>query len=345
MIKRILVGIAIVLGLTIALRCPSFASLAELEQAARKEGEVTWYVSHYGAEPAAEIARAFTKIYPDVKVNVVRSTAQVAYQRLVQDIRANVAQCDVFSTTDIGQYETLKNQKHLARYQAENAAKIAPEFTAAIEPEGYWYPTSGILMVIGYNSDKVKAEDAPKRWRDLTDPKWLGKLAIGHPAFSGVAGVWALMITKLYGWEYFEQIQKNRPLVGRSMIDMVTMLNSGERSVAASLVGPTLDSASKGNPLAIVYPEEGTLIVDSPTAIMQNAPHPNAARLFMEFMLGIEHAKLVVSLPRYESVRPEVLPLPGGKRLSEIKLIRVSDKEVTDGIQKLIERWRDTFGN
>jgi iron(III) transport system substrate-binding protein len=345
MIKRILVGIAIVLGLTIALRCPSFASLAELEQAARKEGEVTWYVSHYGAEPAAEIARAFTKIYPDVKVNVVRSTAQVAYQRLVQDIRANVAQCDVFSTTDIGQYETLKNQKYLARYQAENAAKIAPEFTAAIEPEGYWYPTSGILMVIGYNSDKVKAEDAPKRWRDLTDPKWLGKLAIGHPAFSGVAGVWALMITKLYGWEYFEQIQKNRPLVGRSMIDMVTMLNSGERSVAASLVGPTLDSASKGNPLAIVYPEEGTLIVDSPTAIMQNAPHPNAARLFMEFMLGIEHAKLVVSLPRYESVRPEVLPLPGGKRLSEIKLIRVSDKEVTDGIQKLIERWRDTFGN
>ena len=335
----------IVLAVMTLLHRPAHAAIAELEQAARKDGEVTWYVSHYGAEPATEIANGFMRLYPDVKVNVVRATAQVTYQRLVQDIRANVAQCDVLSTTDLGHYMTLKKQNRLASYRAENAAAIAPEFKAAIEKDGLWYPTSGILMVIGYNTSKIAEADAPKRWRDLTDPKWRGQIGLGHPGFSGVAGVWALMITRLYGWEFFDQMEKNKPLAGRSMIDMVTMLNSGERPLAASLVGPTLESAAKGNPLAIVYPEEGTLIVDSPTAILQNAPHPNAARLFLEYMLGIEHAKLVVALPRYASVRSEVPPLPGQRQLSDIKLIRVPDEVATDGIEKLVEQWRDTFGN
>jgi iron(III) transport system substrate-binding protein len=240
---------------------------------------------------------------------------------------------------------TLKKQNRLASYRPENAAHVAPEFQAAIEKDGFWYPTSGILMVIGYNTSKIAEADVPKRWRDLTDPKWRGRIGLGHPGFSGVAGVWALMIDRLYGWEFFDQMAKNRPLTGRSMIDMVTMLNSGERPLAASLVGPTLESAAKGNPLAIVYPEEGTLIVDSPTAILQNAPHPNAARLFMEYMLGIDHAKLVVALPRYASVRAEVPPLPGQKLLSDIRLIRVPDEVVVGGIEKLIEQWRDTFGN
>ena len=74
-----------------------------LEEAAKKEGELTWYVAHYTSEGAEELGRGFTEMY-GIKVNVVRTTAQVAYQRLLQDIKNNQTICDVFSSTDVGHY-------------------------------------------------------------------------------------------------------------------------------------------------------------------------------------------------------------------------------------------------
>jgi iron(III) transport system substrate-binding protein len=76
---------------------------------------------------------------------------------------------------------------------------------------------------------------------------------------------------------------------------------------------------------------------------MANAPHPNAARLFMEFLLGPEHAQISVR-DRGESLRPEVKPLTGAKPFNEVKVIRPTLAEIVDGIPDVIERWRDTFG-
>src|SRR5919108_1235562 len=73
-----------------------------LYEAAKSEGSLTWYISHFSGEAAQDAARLFSEKYPGVQVNVVRTTAQVSYQRLNQDINAGVAQCDVYSSTDVG---------------------------------------------------------------------------------------------------------------------------------------------------------------------------------------------------------------------------------------------------
>jgi iron(III) transport system substrate-binding protein len=190
----------------------------------------------------------------------------------------------------------------------------------------------------------VKPEDVPKNWPDLLDPKWRNQVSVGHPGFSGYVGTWVLVMRKLYGWEYFEKLEKNQPLLGRSVNDTITMLNSGERSVAAGPSGTTLVSADKGNPLALVYPTDGAVLMVSPSAVMANAPHPNAARLFMEFLLGEEHARISVKM-RNESLRPEVKPLAGARPFTEVKVIRLSTAEIDKGIPEVIEQWRDTFGN
>ena len=72
------------------------ADMKALEEAAKKEGELTWYIAHYTSEGAEELGAEFTKMY-GIKVNVVRTTAQVAYQRLLQDLKNNQIACDVFS--------------------------------------------------------------------------------------------------------------------------------------------------------------------------------------------------------------------------------------------------------
>jgi len=337
-IRRLLLAVAFVL-----LAPAGFAAdLKALEEAARKEGDLTWYSAHYPIEVAEEIGGAFNKRY-GIKVNVVRTTAQVAYQRLLQDIKNGAANCDVFSSTDIGHPVTLKKEGRLEKFTPEAAKDISPEFQN-LDPDGYFHATQAGMMLMVYNTKKVKPEDAPKTWTDALAPKWNKQLATGHPGFSGYVGVWSVQMRKLYGWGFFEKLEKLSPQIGRSANDPVTMLNSGERSIGFSAdVAPAL-SIQKGNPLAIVYPTDGAVLVISPSAIMKNARHPNAAKLFMEFLYSPDVAKIHTSNFGV-SLRPDVPPAPGQKALKDIKTIRPSVQELVDQVQDVIEKWRDTFGN
>ena len=318
------------------------ADMKALEEAARKEGELTWYVAHYTSEGAEELGGEFAKLY-GIKVNVVRTTAQVAYQRLLHDLKSNQTICDVFSSTDVGHYVRLKAEGKFEKYLPESASKILPAFQN-FDPDGYYHTTSAGLVVLTYNTVKVTAEEAPKKWPDLLDFKWKGKVSTGHPGFSGYVGTWALMMKNLYGWSYFDNLEKNRPLIGRSINDTVTALNAGERQVAAGADGPTLFSAARGNPLAVSYPSDGSVLVIAPSAIMKGTRHLNAAKLFMEYLDSVEAARINAkhfAIP----LRAEVPAPPGGRPISELKTIRPSVAEIDKGIPDVIEQWRDTFGN
>jgi iron(III) transport system substrate-binding protein len=124
----------------------------------------------------------------------------------------------------------------------------------------------------------------------------------------------------------------------------VTALNAGERQVAAGADGSTLFSAARGNPLAVSYPSDGSVLIISPSAIMKGTKHPNASKLFMEYLYSIEASKINAKhfgIP----LRPEVPSPPGAKPISEIKVIRPTVVEVEKGVPEVIEQWRDTFGN
>lgn len=318
------------------------AGIKELEEAAKKEGEVSWYVSHYTSEAAEEIGATFTKLY-GIKVKVFRTTAQVAYQRVTQDAKAGQIECDVFSSTDIGHVMKFKAEGKLEKYIPEEEAKAAKVFQN-LDPDGYFHTTSAGFVVISYNTSKVKPEDAPKSWKELLDPKWKGKISTGHPGFSGYVGTWAMSMKKMYGVDYFTKLEKNKPQIGRSINDTVTALNAGERQVAAGADGSTLFSAARGNPLAVNYPTDGSVLIISPSAIVKGTKHPNAAALFMEFLMTPEASEVNVKhfgIP----IRPEVKGAPGTQPIDKVKIIRPSVAEIDKGIPEVIEDWRDTFGN
>src|SRR4029079_16478112 len=96
----------------------------ELYELAKKEGEVTWYTAHSNDTTAQALGRDFETAFPGIKANVVRTTAQVAYQRLTQEQRANAMQGDVVSSTDIEHYVALKEKNLLQRYVPDNASKV-----------------------------------------------------------------------------------------------------------------------------------------------------------------------------------------------------------------------------
>src|SRR5690606_8244925 len=200
-------------------------SIETLYEAARKEGELTWYIVYLPSEDAENVGRAFTARYPGVKVNVVRTTAQVAFQRLNQDLQAGTANCDVFSSTDIAHYLDLKKRKLLMKYTPAASVNLDKRLQN-IDPDGYFHVTSVATIGLAHNTNKVKETEASRRWSDLTDPKWRGKVSVGHPRFSGIAGAWAIEMKKLYGAGWFKKLAAKQPQVGRSIIGTITTLAS-----------------------------------------------------------------------------------------------------------------------
>ena len=314
-----------------------------LEAAAHDEGTLTWYIAQVDAQTAEKLGRSFTQSYPGVNVGVIRTTGQVAFQRLLLDIKNHTPQCDVFSATDISHLPTLKERKQLMEFAPANAEALLPAFKTLSDP-GFSYITNAVRYFLIYNKDKVKPEDAPRAWTDLLDPKWKGRVATGHPAFSGCTGTWALGLKKVHGWDFFEKLSKNNPRIGRSAVDPLTLINAGECLVGVGAAANAYASIDKGNPIGVVHPSDGLVVCVTPSGIPASAPHPNAAKLFMEWLLSPDYAKMIAA-DGSEPILVGISPRPGMPPLADQKIISLTVDEIRTGVPIVIEQWRDTFGS
>jgi iron(III) transport system substrate-binding protein len=340
--RRAATGLSLLAGAALLPRT-AHADLGALTDAAHKEGTLTWYIAQMSGEVAEAMGRRFTARYPGIQVVVIRTTGQVAYERLMQELKNKTPQCDVFSSTDIAHYPALKARGALAHYEPVNAAALASPFHG-LGDDGYYYPVIASLQGLIYRNDRVTGANVPRRLTDLLDPKWKGQIATGHPAFSGYFGQFVVAVRKLYGWDFFEKLASNNPRIGRSAGDPITLLNAGECMIGTSAASVSLQTAQQGNPIGFVYPEDGTLLTIGPSGVLADAPHPNAGRLFLEWLLSPDFAE-ASAREHMVPVRADAPPMLGGKPLSEIKLLTLSTAEIAKDIPEVIEQWRDTFGN
>lgn len=267
---------------------------ADLTEAARKEGELTWYVAQVDTETAEKLGRACSAAYPGLRVDVTRVTGQAALQRLMLDIENRTPHCDIFSATDISHMPMLKARGELTQYVPENHATMRPQFQA-LSDLGWYRATHSGRWILIHDRDKIRPEAAPKNWTDLLDRRWRGQLLLAHPAFSGGAGVWALAIKHRYGWQFFEDLAKNNPRAGRSTNDTVMPIGGGECQAGPAFAPAAYRAIDKGNLIVISQPLDGVVVMVFPSAIPARAPHPNAARLFMEWTLSETFSKMMAA--------------------------------------------------
>ncbi len=314
---------------------------AKLYEAAKKEAKVTWYSGYLDQPMVDAVGRAFTAKYPGISMAGTKTTSQVAFQRLMQDLNAGSVQADVFSSTDAAHMSDLIAKDKLVKYTPPNAAGLVPSIRD-FNGGGYYRPGWVGLVTLLYNSKQVSAADSPKDWPDLTDPKWKNKISFGSPNYSGLVGVWTVGMAEKYGWGFFEKLNKLNPLVGRSIDDAVAVLNSGERSVAICSAATALRSAAKGNPLVVNYPTSFSLADLSPAAIIKGSPSPNAAKLLIDFMAGPEYSKILTD--NYEQpLRTDVPPPKGAKSLADLTLFQPTLENIEKELPGLRDKWRDLF--
>src|ERR1700757_738460 len=185
---------------------PEPVTLALIE-AARKEGQVIYYTST--DLPVAErLAKAFEAKYSGIAVRVERTGAERVFQRIGQEYSSNIHAVDVVNSSDAAHFIVRKRDGILAPYVPEDVAKFYPSDHKDVD--GQFASFRVWLSIIAYNTNLVKAEDAPKSFADLLDPKWAGKIVKGHPGYSGTIMTATYQMARDLSWDYFEKLAKQR---------------------------------------------------------------------------------------------------------------------------------------
>ena len=202
------------------------------------------------------------------------------------------------------------------------------------------------MSVIGYNTNLVKAEDAPKSFADLLDPKWSGKMVKAHPGYSGNVMSATFQVTRDLGWEYLEKLAKQKIMQVQSSTDPPKKLALGERAVMVDgNEYNALQLKEAGQPIEIVYPAEGTPMAVGPNAIFKNAPNPNAARLLQQL-----HVHAGVPAARHRRRRAALGPsaarrsMPGRKPFKDIKVMKDDAAGVEKSAADIRARYSKIFG-
>src|SRR4029450_6846986 len=178
-----------------------------LMEAAKKEGQVSYYTST-DLPVAEKLAKAFEAKYPGIAVRVERTGAERVFQRIGQEYASNIHAVDIVNSSDAAHFIVWKRDGILAPYLPEDVAKFYP--AEHKDPDGQFASFRVWLSIIAYNTNLVKAEDAPKSFADLLEPKWKGKIVKAHPGYSGTIMTATFQMSRDLGWGYFEKLgQRN----------------------------------------------------------------------------------------------------------------------------------------
>ena len=299
---------------------PPTAVTPDLIAAARKEGTVIWYTS-VDLPLAEKVAKAFEGKYSGISVRVERSGAERVFQRLEQEYASGIHAVDVVNSSDASQLIVWKSEGILQPFVPDDVARFYP--AAHKDPDGQFASFRVGLCVIGYNTDLVKAADAPKSFADLLDPKWKGKLVKAHPGYSGTIMTATYQVSRDLGWSYFEKLAQQNVMQVQSSADPPKKLELGERAVMVDGNEYNMFQLKEGGkPVEIVYPTEGTPLIVGPNAVFKAAPNPNAARLFQCYCFSAEAQQLIVDVGGLRSMHPQTQEKPGRTLFKNVKTMR-----------------------
>jgi iron(III) transport system substrate-binding protein len=312
--------------------------------AAEKEGKVVWYTS-VDVKVAEGVAEAFRKAYPKIELDVERSGSERVFQRANQEHDSGIKNVDVINSSDASHFMFWKQKNLLAKYVPADVKGYPADGKDA---DGYYATWRATLDVMGYNTNIVPPDQVPKGYKDLLDPKWKGKLTRAHPSYSGTAltGIYAITKVPGLGWDYLEKLSKQGMQQLQSSTATPKSIASGERAVMVDGNEYNMfTEIDKKSPVKIIYPVEGTPFVASPSAIFADAPHPNAARVFEDFIFTQPIQQFIVDKGGLRSLHAGVKDPPGHTPLADIKTLPDDPAGMLPHVEEIKKKYTELFGS
>ena len=295
-----------------------------LEEGAKQEGKVTVYGS-IESETMAVIAKAFMQKY-GVGIDYWRAASNKVIDRALTEFHSGKPTFDV-ALTNRGPMQLLKKQGVFAKYLSPQNANFPANMK---DPDNILSPTYRIVIVgIVYNTKLVKPEEAPKALEDFLNPKWRGKWVIPDPTQHFTTGQWLRNLEKLYGAEWFPLVRKlaaTRPILVESFIPSVQKIISGEALAGITYVKYVYTYGKDGAPLDYVRLPK-MLAEGHDAAISAKAPHPNAAKLFENFLISREGMEIEAKQGEFVTAKGIRPPLKDAEKINAVMIDELSSEE------------------
>ena len=282
---------------------------AEKPKAEGTKGTLMIYTSIY-PDIIEMVKPELKKAFPDLDIQWFQAGTEKVMAKVAGEIEAKKIQADLLMVADPSYYLFLKEKNLLLKYDSPNRKDIKLNK----DSEGYWTGVRVSNMIIAYNTAKVSAADAPKSFKDLLDPKWKNRISMPSPLLSGTAYVTAGVLSDKYGWDYFQKLKANGLKVEEGNSAIQNKLVRGEYYAVLILEENILKMADKGEPVKVVYPEDGTIVIPSPIAIFNTSKNQEAAKKVLDWWLSKEGQQVVVK-GWMHSVRDDVAPPKGAPEM------------------------------
>jgi iron(III) transport system substrate-binding protein len=306
---------------------------------------VTVYVSEdqVFSEPILRDFEKKTGIRVKAIYDTEESKSTGAMNRLIAE--KNNPQADVYWANEPIRAEVLKQKGISAPYLSANAKDIPLMFR---DPEGYWTGFSARARVLIVNKD---VKDVPRTIRAYTDPRWRGRSVIANPLFGTTTSEMAALFTiwgDVQAREFMHALKRNRVAISTSNGESADFVASGQYDFSLVDSDDAVNRMRQGKPVTMIYPDQGKdglgcFIVPNAAVLIKQAPHPEAAKKLIDFLLSRETERKLAfadcaQIPLHLGVQtpPELKPL------SKIKVMQVNYAQVARKmveIQPFLKSW------
>ncbi|HEY1236032.1 MAG TPA: extracellular solute-binding protein [Candidatus Binatia bacterium] len=291
----------VALLLTVSPNAYGQTDLAAIAANAKQEKQVVWYTTTSAGDNQAIVA-GFTTKYPFLKVEVLRSTGEKLRQRILTEASAGQFFSDVASVSSM-EMGLLKSKNLLQAYDPPEAAGYP---AATKDKERFFTAIYARNFVMGYNTAAVPEKDRPKDWPDLLDPKWKGRFGMDEEEFE-----WYGTLVDYWGREkagkYMKALSAQQPTLRRGHNLLAQLLAAGEFPLAIVFPFEVEQLKRRGAPVDWSNTSDPIVTSINVVALSTKAPHPNAAKLLINYILSEEGQNIIKNVSRVP-IRPGVKP-------------------------------------
>jgi iron(III) transport system substrate-binding protein len=305
-----------------------------LIEGAKKEGKLVVYTS-MTVDQAQKLTDAFKGKYPFIQPSMFRAVGERLLTKIMAEAQAGKYDFDVVQSAETQAY-FLKKKNLLAKYVSSEVKNVQKTF---VDSEGYWTAVYMMPNVIGYNTSLLKRNEVPRSDEDLLNPKWKGKIGMDHTKPEWFS--WKLKrMGEEKGLAYMKKLGAQEFKLYSGLTILTSLLAAGEFPlVLNTYLHNVEDVRRKGAPVDWVA-QDPVFTKFQPIGIGSKAAHPNAAKLFVDFMLGEEGQKIIASFGRVPTRRGVPTTAQGIDKLNYV----IDDIGAGDDFNKNYELFRNIFG-
>lgn len=327
---RFLLAAALAAALSSHARASSHEALVE---AATKEGTLVFYTSMTIGQ-AQTMLDAFKAKYPSIELKMFRAVGERLLTKIMTEAQAGRYEFDVVQSAETQAY-FLKKKNLLMKYSSPETRFLSRPF---VDPEGYWAAVYIMPNVIAYNTQQIKRSEVPRTNEELLNPKWQGKIGMDPTKPEWFA--WMLrQMGQEKGLAYMKRLAAQDLRLHPGLSLLTNLLASGEFPLVLNDYLHTAEEIKrKGGPVDWVA-QNPVYTKFQPIEIGARAPHPNAAKLFVDFVLSLEGQRIIASFARVPTRTGVPTIIQGLDKLSYV----VDEFSAADDFNKNYELFQKIF--